>query len=196
MITIIGLGNPGEDYEDTRHNTGRMAATFVADKLGIELEEDKKYLGVGGKGSVGKEDLLIVLPNTFMNKSGLSAAKVVKSKKAAEKLIVIYDDLDLPIGTMKVSFNRGSGGHRGIESIKKALGTEAFARIRIGISPVTPSGKLKKPLGEKKVEKHIMGSFSVKEKETLKKLFKRALEVVELFSEKGIQSAMTEGNRS
>jgi PTH1 family peptidyl-tRNA hydrolase len=173
MHIVVGLGNPGEEYACTRHNAGRIAAALVAEKVkGVKVLE----------------------PDTYMNHSGKFVAKHVKSKKAAEKLIVIYDDLDLPLGTMKISYNRSSGGHRGVESIIKALKTEAFIRIRIGISPATPSGKLKKPIGEKEVEKHILGEFKPKEEEVLKKVFKNAVAAVETIQEEGLQAAMTEFN--
>jgi len=176
MYTIVGLGNPGEEYSETRHNTGRMALAALtrAEIAGIKLIE----------------------LDTFMNKSGSGVAKVIKSKKAAEKLVVIYDDLDLPLGTVKISYNRGSGGHKGIESIIRALGTEAFIRVRIGISPTTPSGKIKKPLGEEKVEKHILGKFTPKEREVLKKIFKKVAEAMEVLVRDGLQSAMTLCNQA
>jgi len=173
MYIVVGLGNPGEEYACTRHNTGRMSASLVAEKVkGIKL----------------------LVPDTYMNKTGGFVAKYVKSKKAAEKLIVIYDDLDLPLGVMKISYNRSSGGHRGVESIIKALKTEAFIRIRIGISPATPSGKLKKPSGEKEVEKHILGEFRKPESEILKKVFKKVVVAVETIVEHGLQRAMSECN--
>jgi peptidyl-tRNA hydrolase, PTH1 family len=173
MHIVIGLGNPGEEYAYTRHNTGRMTADFIA----------KKVSGVK-----------VLTPDTYMNHSGKFVAKHVKSKKAAEKLVVIYDDLDLPIGTMKISYNRSSGGHRGVESIIKALKTEAFVRIRIGISPATPSGKLKKPAGEKAVEKHILTEFKKPEMEKLKKVFKKAADAVEVMRDRDHFAAMTEFN--
>ena len=174
MNIVVGLGNPGSEYERTRHNTGRMAADFVVEKT---------------------DGLKVFVPDTYMNKTGAAIAKVVKSKKAAEKLIVIYDDLDLPLGTMKISYNRSSGGHRGVESIIKALKTEAFIRIRIGISPATPSGKLKKPKGEKEVEKFILGEFKKPELEILKKVFKKVAEAVEVIVEEGKEAAMSEFNK-
>ncbi|MBX4189010.1 aminoacyl-tRNA hydrolase [Candidatus Parcubacteria bacterium] len=174
MYTIVGLGNPGEAYAETRHNTGRMA---------LEALSKKEIDGIK-----------LISLDTFMNKSGSGVAKVIKSKKAAEKLVIIYDDLDLPLGTMKISYNRGSGGHKGIESIIRALKTEAFIRVRIGISPVTPSGKIKKPLGEKNVERHILGKFSPKEALIFKKVLKRVVEAVETLSAEGLQTAMTQFN--
>ena len=174
MYIIVGLGNPGAKYKDTRHNTGRMSEGYIL-----------KSHEVGAK---------FVDLDTFMNKSGSGVAKVVKSKSAAEKLIVIYDDLDLPLGTLKVSYNRSSGGHKGVESIIRALKTEAFIRIRIGISPTTPSGKLKKPKGEVAVEKHILGQFKTSELEILKKVFKKANDAARVIVEEGLVRAMTEFN--
>lgn len=173
MYIIVGLGNPGEEYKDTRHNTGRMATEFLAGKV---------------------SGIKILTPDTFMNKSGMAVAKVVKSKRAAEKLVVIYDDLDLPLGSIKISYNRSSGGHRGVRSIIKALKTESFPRIRVGISSVTPSGKIKKPRGDKEVEKHILGQFKKSEKEVLKKVFKRVAEAVETISSKGLERTMNQFN--
>jgi len=174
MYIAVGLGNPGDEYSRTRHNTGRMAADLIS---------KKEVKGVK-----------VLVPDTFMNKSGSFVTKYVKSKKAAEKLIVIYDDLDLPLGKLKISYNRSSGGHRGVESIIKALGTEAFIRIRIGVSPVTPGGKLKKPTGEAEVDKHILSEFKKSEEEVMKKAFKKACEAAEVISEHGLTRAMTELN--
>jgi len=174
MYIVVGLGNPGEEYSKTRHNTGRLAVEFLSKK---EIP-----------------DVKLVHLETFMNKSGSGVLKVVKSKKAAQKLVVIYDDLDLALGTMKVSYDRGSGGHRGVESIIKALGTREFIRIRVGISPTTPSGKIKKPKGDTAVEKFILGEFKKSETEILKKVFKKVFEAVELISTETLQIAMTRAN--
>ncbi|MDQ3089669.1 MAG: aminoacyl-tRNA hydrolase [bacterium] len=192
MYTIVGLGNPGEEYKETRHNVGRMAIEFIANKHKIEATFNKKYFGLYGKGSIGKESVQLLMPDTFMNKSGKSVVGATKSKKAIEQTIVIYDDLDLPLGNIKISFNRSSGGHRGIESIINALKTKNFIRIRIGISPTTQSGKIKKPLGEEKVEKHILGKFSQKEKEILTKMFEIANTGIERIIEKGLSVAMSQ----
>lgn len=164
---VVGLGNPGDEYQRTRHNAGRMAADLVAEKV---------------------DGVKVITPDTYMNKTGSFVAKYVKSKKAAEKLIVIYDDLDLPLGTMKISYNRSSGGHRGVESIIKALKTEAFIRIRIGISPK------KKPSGEAAVEKHILGEFKKPEMDVLKKVLKNVVTAVEMIKSDGLAPAMTEFN--
>ena len=162
MYIIVGLGNPGVEYSRTRHNTGRMATEFMSGKV---------------------SGIKIITPDTFMNKTGVAVVKVVKSKKAAENLIVLYDDLDLPLGTLKISYNRSSGGHKGLESIIKALKTREFIRIRIGI-------------GKKgDVEKHILGEFKKPELETLKKVFKRTNEAVQMIVEDGLERAMNKFNQ-
>ena len=137
---IFGLGNPGEEYEGTRHNVGARVASAFSEK------------------NKGKK-VVIVPVTTFMNKSGDAVGKWVKSKAAAKNLVVIHDDLDLPFGRFKISFARGAGGHRGVESVIKKLKTEEFIRLRIGIAPTTPSGKIKKPTGEEKIVKFILGKF-------------------------------------
>lgn len=172
---IVGLGNPGAEYENTRHNTGQILADLAAKKV-----ENKK---------VKFAEL-----STFMNKSGLAVKKLITSKKAAEKLVVIYDDLDLPLGSLKISFNRGSGGHKGIESIIKALGTKEFIRIRVGICPITPSGKLKKISGEDVVIDFILGKFKPAELEIIKKHAKKITEIIETIATDGREVAMNQFN--
>lgn len=162
MYIVVGLGNPGDEYRETRHNTGRLAADVV------EAQE--------------LDGVKVRTPDTFMNKTGSFVSKIVKSKAAAKKLIVIYDDLDLPLGTMRISYDRGSGGHKGVESIIRALKTKEFIRIRIGI--------------DKKgdVEKHILGRFTPKEMTELKKIFKRVVEAVETIISEDLSRAMTKFN--
>lgn len=191
---IVGLGNPGEEYENTRHNTGRiiLEAFRVAEKFPEwKLDPKLKALVSSGQMPNVKGKLSLVLPETFMNKSGLSVAPLVKSVKAAEHLIVIHDDLDIPFGKYKISFNKSSGGHRGVESIIKAVKTEAFIRVRVGISPETASGKLKKPKGEEAVEKKILGKFSADEQATLKKLCKLTSESLKIIIEEGRDIAVS-----
>jgi PTH1 family peptidyl-tRNA hydrolase len=172
MKLVVGLGNPGEEYEKTRHNTGRILVNLIEKKL-----EDPK--------------IKFLTPDTFMNNSGKEVVKFVKSKKDLAQLVVIYDDIDLPMGKMKISWNRSSGGHNGVGSIIKHLKSEEFVRIRVGISPATPSGKLRKPHGEKDVLKFLLGEFKKSELETLKKLSKKAAEAVEVFFAEGKDKAMS-----
>lgn len=196
MFIIAGLGNPDAEYAGTRHNTGRimLEAFRLRNKL-PEFESDKKSKSLISKGEVAGEKVVLVEPETYMNKSGSSLAYFIKTKKAAEKLIVIYDDLDLPIGSIKVSFNKSAGGHRGVESIIASLKTEGFLRIRVGISPVTAGGKLKKPKGEDVVGKHILGVFKNSEQDILKKVSKTVGDALEMLMKEGKEKAMGEFNR-
>lgn len=172
MYTIVGLGNPGAEYTETRHNAGRAAVEALA---GVKVR--------------------LVTPDTFMNKSGDALKSLVKNAKQAEQLIVIHDDLDVPFGSFKISFNKSSGGHKGVESIIRALKTQAFTRIRIGTSPTTPGGKLKKPKGEAAVEKHILGKFKPSELAALKNLHKKINEALITLTTKGREKAMSKFNR-
>ena len=188
---FVGLGNPGAEYEGTRHNTGRMLLEWFGKSLGAEWQADKKLNAHIAKVKVGKTPVVLVLPDTFMNNSGKSVKPLVTSLKSAEKLMVIYDDLDMPFGSSKISFNKSSGGHRGLESIIKALKTEKFARVRVGISPKTPTGKIKKPSGDDAVTKVILGKFKPDELTQLKKLSKKVNEALEVFVSEGLEKAMT-----
>jgi len=163
MFYIVGLGNPGEEYEGTRHNAGRDAVA------GLDIKGAK-----------------VLTPDTFMNKSGEAVKPLIKNAKQAEKLVVVHDDLDLPLGTFKISFNKSSGGHKGIESIIKAAKTQAFVRVRIGISSKGTGGKLKKP--------DILGKFSPREQAVLKKLYKEIHAALAVLVSDGRDKAMSEYN--
>lgn len=155
----------------TRHNTGRLAlADFVKN----------------GK----KEKVKVIFPETFMNNSGKALKPIITSKKKAENLIVVHDDLDLPLGRFKIAFGSGSAGHRGVDSIIKNIKTRDFIRIRVGISPSTPSGKIKKP-DTKKVVDYIIGKFKPAELAIIKKLSKKITVAIEIIISDGLQKAMS-----
>lgn len=192
---IVGLGNPGEDYERTRHNAGRMAVEYFAAKHHASAwREDSKSKATVTKGAVGKNLFAAVLPDTFMNKSGSAVVKFVKSVKAAEKMIVVYDDLDLPLGKMKISFDRGSGGHKGVESIMRGVKTKKFTRVRIGVSRETAGGKIKKPEAGDGVNDFILGRFREAEMEELKHVFKQVAEALATTLAEGPTIAMNRYN--
>lgn len=233
MNIIVGLGNPGQEYENTRHNAGRMAVEYfvkniskISEKVLKERDfpvskaakilkssnlsdffESSKYsstasegelVRIGGTGkdakNIGKaEKVLALLPETFMNKSGKALSALVSGPKKAEKLIVVHDDLDLPIGKIKIVFNRGSGGHKGVESINRAIKTEGYIRIRIGVCPTTPSGKPKKPSGEKLLD-FIVGEFKPAEMDDMKKIIKKVAEAIYMAVVDSKEKAMTEYN--
>ena len=194
-MIIIGLGNPKVEYEGTRHNTGRSFLMYFAKKNGFsKWEEDKKLKVETSEGKIGSTKAFLVIPNTFMNRSGDAVKKLVKSKKAAAEALIVYDDLDLPLGTLKISFGRSSGGHRGVESVIKALGTKDFPRIRIGVSPATPSGKLRKPGGEEKILAFLLGKFTKGEEEKMAKVYKKVGDAVSTIVSEGYVSAMNAHN--
>lgn len=199
MHIIAGLGNPGEEYAETRHNAGRMVVEYFASKHDFtDFNATKKIPALVSTGELGKgkkaEKVTLVLPETFMNKSGGALGTLVPSVKKAEKLIVVQDDVDMPLGKIKILFNRGSGGHKGVESVKRAIKTEAFARLKIGVSPTTPSGKIKKP-GSDKMPDFIVGPFKPAELAEMKKVIKRASEALEMMVLEGREKAMGEFNQ-
>lgn len=192
---IVGLGNPGEEYVSTRHNAGRMAVEAFAEKSRIaDWKEDARSRSTIARGVVSGAATVCVLPDTYMNKSGSAVAAFVKSMKAAERCVVVYDDLDLPLGSAKMSFDRGSGGHKGVESIARTLKTKAFWRIRIGISPSTASGKLRKPKGEEEVLEFILKKFKPSEIAELKTVFKKSTAALEAVLADGPLKAMNAFN--
>jgi PTH1 family peptidyl-tRNA hydrolase len=170
---IAGLGNPDEHYKGTRHNIGRDFLLAMAKNLPKKAK--------------------VVTPDVYMNNSGGPLRKLVTSKKAAEKLVVLHDELDLPLGKVKISFGSSAGGHNGIKSVIAALKTQDFIRIRIGISPSTSSGKLKRPDGED-IVKFVLGKFKPTEQEKLKKVKKIVEEALEIILEDGKDAAMSEIN--
>ncbi|MEK7669108.1 MAG: aminoacyl-tRNA hydrolase [Patescibacteria group bacterium] len=202
MFFIVGLGNPGEEYEHSRHNTGRMAVLRLLKDLKIEdLKINKKANALILEDKIGKEKITLILPETFMNNSGKAVSYFVKpklktSKKGLENLIVVHDDLDLPLGTLKISYNKGVGGHRGLDSVVKAVKTLEFVRVRVGISPATAKGRAKKPEGEQKVLDFILGKFKPSEADTLKKTLKKASEAVQTLITDGRDRAMNMFNKT
>lgn len=181
---ILGLGNPGAEYENTRHNAGRAAAGYFAKKMNFpEFIYDKKSNSLVSK----RGGLMVALPETFMNKSGQAAAKLTRPKKELKELVAVHDDLDIPLGKFKISYGKSSGGHKGVESVMRALKTKNFVRIRIGVSPA------KKP-GQKEVMKFIVGKFKPAELEVFKKINKRVSDALEIMANGSLEKAMSQFN--
>ena len=205
---IAGLGNPGSEYENTRHNTGRIILDAIRKEYASsEFEFNKKLNALTAEAKIGKEKVLLVAPETFMNLSGKSLAPIVKTKsvkilvgekkvsiKAADDLLVIYDDFQLPLGRMKISYNKSSGGHNGLESVIKSIKTEAFPRLRIGTAAAKKSGEAKIPSGDDVIEKFILGKFKEEEMKELKKMAKKAVEVVQIWVKEGRDKATNLAN--
>ena len=192
MMLIAGLGNPGEEYEQTRHNTGRIILSQIAKTNNFsDWKDDMKLKSFRAKGEIDSEKVEFILPNTFMNNSGNAIAPIIDDKKKLKNLVVVYDDIDLPLGSLKISFNRSSGGHNGLESVIKKVKSREFVRIRIGISPVTPTGKIKKPKGEDSVMKFLLGKFKEEELKEIKKISKRVALIISILSVEGKDKAMS-----
>jgi PTH1 family peptidyl-tRNA hydrolase len=195
QYVLVGLGNPGTEYDETRHNVGFIILDALTKQFDFDeaVFDKKKNARIGG-GTLGKHKVVTIYPETFMNNSGKAVAPFIKSKKDAERLVVIHDELDLPLGRVKMSFGKNSGGHNGIESVIKAAKTKDFVRIRVGISPATASGKIRKPSGEKEVIKFILGKFKPAELAELKKLSKKIGPAIETLIKEGRDKATGELN--
>jgi len=192
MLLIVGLGNPGKEYEETRHNVGRIILDVIAKANDFgEWKDDIKLKSKRVKGEVSGEKFDFLTPDTFMNNSGVAVSKLIDDKKKLKNLVVIYDDMDLPMGSLKISFNRSSGGHNGLESIIKKVKSQEFVRIRVGVSPHTPTGKMKKPKGEEAVLKFLLGKFKEDELKEIKKLSKKISEILVTLASDGKDKAMS-----
>lgn len=193
---VAGLGNPGEEYEQTRHNVGRMVVTEVASMLGASdwRDDTTSHARMARATTSSGDTVTLVLPDNYMNRSGGSLAPLVKNTTQAERLIVVHDDIDLPLGTLRIVFNRGSGGHRGVDSIVRTLKTSAFVRVRVGVVPTSPTGKLRKPRGDEAVHTFILKQLSVQEKERIATVVTRAAEAVLACVSEGMSVAMRDFN--
>lgn len=190
---VLGLGNPGKEYEHTRHNAGRNAVlSFAKTNKSPLFEEYKKLQSIVAEHFTVKSKVLLVLPETFMNKSGNTVSALKLSVKSVqEKLLTLHDDLDLPLGTIKIVKNRGSAGHKGIESVMRSAKTKDFIRIRIGIAK--PKDIIKSQTKEV-VHKIVIGKLSPEEQKLLQKGVKKAVEALAAILERGLPQAMNEFN--
>ncbi len=194
MQYIIALGNPGSEYETTRHNVGWLVTDiFIRESNMPSLVSSSKYAGRVSEGIVGGCQVTVLYPETFMNKSGSAAVKLVPKNEAA-KMIVVYDDVDLALGEVRVSFGRGDGGHNGIKSLVDSLGTKDYIRVRVGISPVSLfTGKTKRPVGDK-LQRYVMGHFTKRELVKVEEVGKRVSEVLMVIVKDGYVTAMNRFN--
>ncbi|MDP3989387.1 MAG: aminoacyl-tRNA hydrolase [bacterium] len=169
---IYGLGNAGDEYVHTRHNAGRMAVELYCSKHGEcgDFVYDKKTRTYQAKIAGGKKGATAILYEGFMNNSGRALVSLVKNIKEAERTIVIYDDIDLPFGSYKISFDRGDGGHNGLRSVIQHIKTKKFIRIRIGVAQTTPRGVIKKPKDKEQFKTYLLSPFKPDELKQLKKI--------------------------
>ena len=185
MKLIAGLGNIGEKYLFTRHNAGFMVADKIAYDNNFEFREEKKLKCLLAKTKINGEDIIIIKPTTFMNLSGEAVSAVMNYYKIEIKdILIIYDDLSLDLGKIRFRANGSDGGHNGIKSIIKHLGTKDFDRIKVGIGPQPPIPS----------ESFVLQNFTKEQLEDMKVSVKRTGEAVEFYLENGIAKAQNRYN--
>ncbi len=191
MYIVMGLGNPGDGYKKSRHNVGRMAIGECIKKFSFsKLEEDDESLI--SRGEISGKEVVFLAPLTYMNNSGRVLNKYMLSE--FERLVVIHDDIDIPLGKLKISFGRGAGGHKGVSSVAKYFGGLDFYRIRIGISPVDQSGELKKPSSDDAVSDFVLNNFNKKDEEKLKEVLEKIPSAISSLVLEGGERAMNQFN--
>lgn len=185
MYLIVGLGNPGAMYAKNRHNIGFQCLDVVAERGGIKLDK-KSMNAVWGKGSLAAQDVILAKPQTFMNLSGRSVGELVRFYKLDPRrnLLVICDDLDLPVGRVRLRPNGSSGGQNGLKNIIEILGTQDFARLRVGIG---------RPL-RADARDHVLNDFSRDEVPVITEIYGRVADAVEIFLTQGLERAMNRFN--
>ena len=176
---VMGLGNPGEKYTRTRHNLGFRCVDLVAERAGIRFNDKRKH-ALEGQGSLGETEMVLAKPRTFMNLSGVAARYLADRFRAKpERILVVIDDLDLPLGSIRLRKGGGSGGHNGLNSISDELGSQDYPRLRIGIG---------RP--QRDAIQHVLAGFSEDEERVIEEAMSRAADAVEAWAEHGIDHAM------
>lgn len=184
MYVIVGLGNPGKKYEQTRHNMGFITIDYLAESLGVKVNKIK-HKALVGETRLSGHKVLLVKPQTFMNLSGDSLREIVNFYKVEHhKLLVIYDDLDIELGTIRIRKKGSAGTHNGMRSIIQQLGFDDFPRIRIGIGSN----------GDKDIINYVIGGFSKAEVKPLEAAVKQAGKAIECFVAEDIEKAMNKYN--
>lgn len=187
MKLIVGLGNPGIEYQFTPHNIGFLAVDRIAEQCGVTID-NRHCKALTGRSRLGNEEVLLAKPETYMNLSGMSVLELARKYEAdAEKdLIVIYDELDLPLGMIRVRQRGSSAGHNGMQSIINALQTEEIARIRIGVAPDDP---------RKGGAKYILSPFRKSQLVAVDEALDVTAQAVNVMINEGIATAMNRFNR-
>jgi len=191
MKLIVGLGNPGKTYAHNRHNVGFLCLNYFArfHSIGFDHRQCRARVSLA---EVGGKQLLLAKPGTFVNISGESVACLVrKHDTILSDLLVIYDDLDLPVGKIRLRQSGGSGGHKGMNSIISALGSEAFPRIRVGIG--RPQGD-KQSISEDAIVNYVLSDFFPQEEEVIKPVIATVSEAIDYFLTQGIEATMSKFN--
>lgn len=187
MFIIVGLGNPTAEYEGTRHNVGFDVIDAIADKYNISVTE-RKHRALCGKGIIAGQKVILAKPQTYMNLSGESVRSLLDYYKVDEEseLLVIYDDISLDVGQLRIRKKGSAGGHNGIKNIISHLGTNVFQRIKVGV-------------GEKPkhydLADYVLGHFSKEEKELMREGYQNAIQAVELILQDEMDAAMNQFNK-
>lgn len=190
MHVIAALGNPGDKYEHTRHNAGRLLMKEVLRQWHFpDMVASAKFGGEISEGTKDGEEVRVLFPDTYMNESGRSIIKAVEAGEA-DKLIVVYDEIDIPLGEFKLTFGRGSGGHNGLKSVIDAMGTPNFLRLRAGIAPRTFFGGIVRPTGDRLAD-YVLGQLSSREEKKLLGLADEVSRALETAITEGKEKAMT-----
>jgi PTH1 family peptidyl-tRNA hydrolase len=191
MKLIVGLGNPGKTYAHNRHNIGFRCLNYFARLHSIRFDHRQCRAKVG-TGEVRGEKLLLAKPRTFVNLSGNPVACLVRKHNIPlSDLLIIYDDLDLPLGKIRLRQNGSSGGHKGMNSIISALGSEDFPRIRVGIG--RPQAE-EQSINEDAIVNYVLSDFSPQEEATIKPVIVKVAEAIDCFLTQGIEAAMSKFN--
>ena len=185
MKLIVGLGNPGSRYRGTRHNVGWEVLERLARKHGIAIEEDTGWAEVG-RGDIGPHRVVLARPMTYVNASGMAVQDLKRRYRVKPSdLFLIVDDLDLPLGRLRLRPKGTAGGHNGLRSVIEALGTDGFPRMRVGIG---------RPPGKTDAADHVLARFSAEERQMLNDALDRAVEALEVAIVDGVDVAMNRFN--
>lgn len=187
MKLIVGFGNPGIEYQFTPHNIGFLAIDRVAEQCGV-MVENRHCQALTARARIGKEEVLLAKPETYMNLTGLSVAQLVRKYEVDPQndLLVVYDELDLPLGKIRIRQRGSSAGHKGMESVIGALGTEEVPRMRLGIAPDHPV---------KDGARYVLAQFRKSQLVALDEMLDKAAEAVNVIVNDGISVAMNSFNR-
>ena len=194
MKLIIGLGNPGIEYQFTPHNAGFLALDRIAEDCGVAVS-NRRSRALTARAKLAGQDVLLAKPETFMNLSGLSVAALIQEFEVANPsgdIIVLYDELALPLGTIRIRERGSANGHNGVKSISGALGTEEWLRIRIGVGKPTLSDGREIKAGGKD---YLLSPFRKQELAVLDEVLDRVKDAVEMVLTQGVSAAMNEFNR-
>ena len=183
---VVGLGNPDKKYRNTRHNTGFIAVDYMAGELGIELSK-KKFDSLTAEAVIAEEKVLLMKPQTYMNLSGVAVEKAASFYKISpENVIVIFDDISLPVGRMRIRRKGTHGGHNGIRSIIDYLQSENFPRVKVGIG--------ERPNPHYDLADWVLSTFKEDELKSIKEVAGHCLDIVKLIIEGNIEQAMSKYN--